>query len=76
MAVDKPTGQPVVLFPEGVVHLSSTAHEILTRCDGQNSIQTIISSLCDEYEAAEADLRNDVMECLTDLHRRKLIVFS
>ncbi|HVV70791.1 MAG TPA: pyrroloquinoline quinone biosynthesis peptide chaperone PqqD [Verrucomicrobiae bacterium] len=76
LSSDRATGEPVLLFPEGVVHLSSTAQEILSRCDGQKSVGAIIAALCEEYEASEPELRVDVLECLTELGRRKLVVFS
>lgn len=75
LAIDKATAQPVLLFPEGVVHLSPTAHAILALCDSKNSVRAILLSLCKEYDATEADLQSDVLECLEDLRRRKLLVF-
>ena len=76
LIADKATGQPVLLFPEGAVHLSETAHAILSRCDGKSSFKSIITSLADEFNADEAGVRKDVEECLAELHRRKLIVLS
>jgi pyrroloquinoline quinone biosynthesis protein D len=66
----------VLLFPEGVVHLSPTAEAILKRCDGQSTTGAIVTSLAKEYEAEEQDLRADVIECLSELHQRKLIVLA
>ncbi len=76
LASDKVTGQPVLLFPEGVVHLSPTAHAILTRCNAETSVEMIVASLCEEYEANEADLMKDVLDCLKQLQQRKLVVVS
>jgi len=71
---DVSTGDNVLLFPEGVLHLSETAHEILTRCDGRQTVSGIVTSLAEEYEASPDLLRADVWECLLDLQQRKLVV--
>ena len=76
LATDKATGQPVLLFPEGVVHLSSTAEAILKRCDGKRTTGAIVTSLAEEYEAEEQDLRADVVDCLGQLIRRKLVILA
>jgi coenzyme PQQ biosynthesis protein PqqD len=70
------TGEPVLLFPEGVLHLNPTAHDIVSRCDGQRTTEAIIASLADEYEVAGEMLRGDVIDCLRELQQRKLLVFS
>ena len=72
---DKATGEPVLLFPEGLIELNAAAHAILTRCNGQLTIAAIISSLSSEYAIGDGDLRDDVLGCLNQLHTRKLIVF-
>ena len=69
---DPTTGKSVLLFPEGVVELNETAHEILTRCDGR-TVSQIVQMLAEEYEADLAALAVDVRETLADLQRRKLI---
>ncbi len=69
---DPTTGKSVLLFPEGVVELNETAHEILTRCDGR-TVSQIVQMLAEEYEADLVALAVDVRETLADLQRRKLI---
>lgn len=76
LSTDKQTGEPLLLFPEGVVHLSATAQAILTQCDGEATTGAIISVLAGEFDADPGMLREDVLECLSQLHARKLIVFS
>jgi pyrroloquinoline quinone biosynthesis protein D len=66
------TGKSVLLFPEGVVELNETAHEILTRCDGR-TVSEIVQALAEEYDADPTAIAADVRETLADLHRRKLI---
>ena len=69
---DSATGKSVLLFPEGIVELNDTAHEILARCDGRTLIE-IVQTLAEEYDADLAALAADVRETLADLQQRKLI---
>ena len=69
---DSTTGKGVLLFPEGVVELNETAHEILARCDGR-TVSEIIQALAEEYDIDPQMLAADVQETLADLQRRKLI---
>ena len=69
---DSATGKTVLLFPEGVVELNETAHEILTRCDGR-TVSEIVQALAEEYDADLAALATDVRETLADLQQRRLI---
>ena len=69
------TGKNVLLYPEGIVELNETAHEILSRCDGR-TLGEIIQALAKEYEADSGALAADVRETLADLRQRKLIDFT
>jgi pyrroloquinoline quinone biosynthesis protein D len=69
---DSTTGKSVLLFPEGVVELNETAHEILTCCDGR-TVSEIVQALAEEYDAGLAALGTDVRETLADLEQRRLI---
>ena len=72
LEVDRATGKGVLLYPEGIIELNETAHEILARCDGQ-TVAEIVRELAQEYEADPAALAIDVCEALTQLQQRKLI---
>ncbi len=72
LETDSATGKSVLLFPEGVVELNETAHEILTRCDGR-PVNEIVQALAEEYDADLAALGTDVRETLADLQQRRLI---
>jgi pyrroloquinoline quinone biosynthesis protein D len=72
LQIDLATGKSVLLFPEGIVELNETAHEILMRCDGR-TMNEIVRALAEEYDADSAALAGDVRETLADLQRRKLI---
>ena len=75
LQIDSATGKSVLLYPEGVVELNETAHEILSRCDGR-TLKEIVRELAEEYEADSNALAADVRETLADLQRRKLIEFK
>jgi len=75
LQIDSTTSKSVLLYPEGIVELNETAHEVLSRCDGR-TLGEIISELAEEYEADRAAIAADVNETLEDLQRRKLIEFK
>ena len=52
----------VLLYPEGMVKLNSSASEILRRCDGSLTEADIVSTLSSLYP--DADLESDVGEFL------------
>jgi pyrroloquinoline quinone biosynthesis protein D len=72
LQTDSTTGRSVLLFPEGIIELNETAHEILSRCDGR-MLSEIVHALAKEYDADAATLAADVQDTLADLHQRKLI---
>lgn len=45
----------VLLFPEGMVTLNASAHEILDRCDGQHTVSDIIGELQQTFPGAELE---------------------
>ena len=74
--VDVKTGEPVLIFPEGLFQLSETARDIVARCDGDLTIQAIISVLAENYEVEAATLERDICECLLELRQHNLVVFE
>ena len=60
----------VLLYPEGTILLNDTAAEILDLCDGVRTIDDIASTLGERYQA---DVRDDVLECLTRLGETELV---
>jgi pyrroloquinoline quinone biosynthesis protein D len=76
LQIDPVSGDPVLLFSEGILILNSTAHEIIRHCDGKTKVQEIVSELSAEYEIAEVTLQTDAIECLTDLLDRNLVVLK
>ena len=76
LRLDPVTSEPVLLFPEGLLVLNSTAHEIVQRCQGGLSIAELIGQLAEEFEVEEEVLQADVLENLEQLRRQNLVVFS
>jgi pyrroloquinoline quinone biosynthesis protein D len=54
----------VLLYPEGMVRLSSSAGEIMKRLDGAASVGALIGDL--ESTFPGADLRSDVLQFLEE----------
>ena len=75
LQIDSTTGKSVLLYPEGIVELNETAHEILSRCDGR-TLGEIVCELAKEYEADAKAITADVRDALLDLQQRTLIEFK
>jgi pyrroloquinoline quinone biosynthesis protein D len=56
----------VLLFPEGMVKLNTSAAEILRRCDGASTLREIVADL--ERAFGSTDLERDVL-AFVDLAR-------
>jgi pyrroloquinoline quinone biosynthesis protein D len=52
----------VLLYPEGMVKLNGSAGEILSRCDGVKSVQTLVIEL--EQRFGQEGLERDVLAFL------------
>ena len=69
---DDVRGEHVLLLPEAVVRLNYTAAEVLALCDGERSLDQIVTSLSVRYSGC--DIRDDVRELLDGMARRGLVV--
>ena len=76
LQIDPVSGDAVLLFPEGVMVLNATAHDIVLRCDGETSVREIIAALGEQYEVDEPTLRADALDCLAQLRERNLLVMK
>ena len=76
LKMDPVTSEPVLLYPEGLLILNPTAHEIVSRCDGVATLESIVAALAAEFDAPQSQLATDVTACLRDLRARRLIVLS
>jgi coenzyme PQQ biosynthesis protein PqqD len=70
---DPISGEPVLLFPEGVLPLDAATHDIIIRCSGAATVASIVTSLAAEYDAEPDTVREDVRECLGQLRQRMLV---
>ena len=75
LRADPLTGEPLLLFPEGILPLDATTHDILLRCTGDLTLAGLVLALSEEYEAEPEVLRADVVQCLTQLRREMLVVW-
>ena len=61
----------LLLFPEGLLVLNQTAHEVITMCDGKHEVITMVNSLGDKYKThVDADIR----ELLSKLVEKRLLL--
>jgi pyrroloquinoline quinone biosynthesis protein D len=75
LRADPLTGEPLLLFPEGILPLDASTHDILLRCDGELTLAGIVLALGEEYEAEPDVLRADVAACLTQLREEMLVAW-
>jgi len=70
-------GQPVVLFPEGMIRLQGTGQTIMELCDGRRTIQEIVTTLSERYSAADpAKISDDVYGFLASLQEKRIVDFE
>jgi pyrroloquinoline quinone biosynthesis protein D len=62
----------VLLVPEGVVRLNATAAEVLGLCDGERSLDDIVSALTARYDGV--DLGDDVRGLVDAMAQKGLVV--
>jgi pyrroloquinoline quinone biosynthesis protein D len=62
----------LLLVPEGAVRLNPTAAAVLELCDGERSLEEIVSVLSARYDGA--DVGDDVRELVEGMAERGLVV--
>jgi coenzyme PQQ biosynthesis protein PqqD len=62
----------LLLIPEGAVRLNPTAVAVLELCDGERTVEEIVSALSERYGGA--DIGDDVQQLVTALEQRGLVV--
>jgi pyrroloquinoline quinone biosynthesis protein D len=70
---DRLSGREVLLFPEGILQLNSTAVSILKSCDGDRNVKGIVADLSANFETSYENLCADVAEFLLRLCDRQLL---
>ena len=69
---DEVREEHLLLIPEGAVRLNPTAAEVLELCDGERSVDDIVTALSERYQGA--DVRDDVVELVDALEQKGLVV--
>jgi pyrroloquinoline quinone biosynthesis protein D len=69
---DQVRAEHVLLVPEGVVRLNSTAAQVLELCDGERTLDEIVRALSARYDGA--DLCDDVRELVEALAQRGVVI--
>lgn len=65
-----------LLFPEGAIRLRGTGRDILERCDGQHTVQQIVSELQVRYRTGDpARIANNVGNFLQELQKKRIVDF-
>jgi pyrroloquinoline quinone biosynthesis protein D len=64
----------LLLFPEGVLVLNKTAHDVLALCDGQRTVAEIVAVLGAQYGNSAIDA--DVKEILLKLAQKTFVTVA
>jgi pyrroloquinoline quinone biosynthesis protein E len=70
---DPLTGEPLLLFPEGVLRLNRSGAAILALCDGRHTVCSIVAALCERFSDAVGEVQRDTAAFLEDLDGRGLL---
>jgi pyrroloquinoline quinone biosynthesis protein D len=69
--------QRVLLMPERALRLNGPSLEIVERCDGQHTVQQIITELQQIYSKAEPKkVETDILDYLARLNDQRAIDFA
>ena len=71
---DEARQKHLLLFPEGVLVLNPTAHEVVALCDGQRTVADLVQVLHERYKR-EGD-GSDIKELLGRLVEKSLLVMA
>ena len=71
---DEVRQKPLLLFPEGVLVLNPTAHEVISLCDGQRTVGEIVKTLGEKFRSDTIDA--DVKELLARLIGKSFIIIA
>lgn len=73
LQTDKVSGDPILLYPEGVVLLNGPGDAIIRLCDGTRSFSKILAELAELYHTTPDKLTEDVSEYIFNLHQQSLV---
>ena len=66
----------LLLFPEGVLVLNQTAHDVLALCDGQRAVAEIVNALAAQYTSDANAIAGDVKEILQRLVEKSFVTLN
>ena len=66
--------KPVVLYPEGMIRVEGTGESILKLCDGERTVQEIVTTLAERFGTADPQkIAQDVSSFLEALQRKRIV---
>jgi coenzyme PQQ biosynthesis protein PqqD len=68
---DPLSGEPVLLFPEGVLFMNETAAGVVRQCDGNHSVAEVVQLIAEVYDDIDIE---DITSLLQDLIAQRLLV--
>ena len=71
---DEVRQKPLLLFPEGLLVLNPTAHEIVGLCDGERTVAEIVKTLGEKFKSDTID--RDVKDLLAKLIGKSFVVIA
>jgi pyrroloquinoline quinone biosynthesis protein D len=66
----------LLLFPEGVLVLNNTAHDVIALCNGQRAVAEIVKALATQYAVDANMIDADVKEILQKLAQKKFVILD
>jgi pyrroloquinoline quinone biosynthesis protein D len=66
----------LLLFPEGVLVLNKTAHDVLALCDGRRTVGEIVKALAAQYATEARTIDGDVKEILQRLADKSFVTLN
>ena len=66
----------LLLFPEGVLALNQTAHDVLALCDGRRAVAEIVGTLAAQYATTASTIERDVKDILRRLAEKSFVTLN
>ncbi len=71
---DKPRDKWVILAPERVFELDNIAYQIVSLCNGENTLIQVVDHLAGKFQAPRDVISKDVVDMLQDLADKGFLV--
>lgn len=73
---DAHSGSALLLYPERALSLGGSSMEILVRCTGWHTVESLIEDLARAHGCDPGDIAADVLDVLTELSARGLLAWT